>query len=143
MLISKQTQGRPLSSSLTRLSLPPAYYQRAIASTPKTAVKGFLLGGLAWFSWVSLIPSGRASEGKEEKIQTSRARADSGPFPSNQDSLRTRNHSWTRRCRFGCRSYSCSGRSWTSCSCCCSGFARKGRSCRHAAFAFVSFPSLI
>ncbi|KAL7413855.1 urea transporter [Mrakia frigida] len=34
-----------------------AYYQRAIASTPKTAVKGFLLGGLAWFS----IPFGLAT----------------------------------------------------------------------------------
>ncbi|KAL7413835.1 Sodium:solute symporter family-domain-containing protein [Mrakia frigida] len=34
-----------------------AYYQRAIASNPGTAVKGFLLGGLAWFS----IPFGLAT----------------------------------------------------------------------------------
>lgn len=34
-----------------------AYWQRAVASRPQTAVKGFLLGGLAWFS----VPFGFAT----------------------------------------------------------------------------------
>lgn len=48
---------RPPRPSLTPSSFPLAYYQRAIASEPKTAVRGFLLGGLAWFS----IPFGLAT----------------------------------------------------------------------------------
>lgn len=32
------------------LANPGRYWQRAIASRPSTAMKGYLLGGLAWFS---------------------------------------------------------------------------------------------
>jgi len=34
-----------------------AYWQRAIASTPQTSVKAFLMGGIAWFG----IPMGIAT----------------------------------------------------------------------------------
>lgn len=39
-----------LCSGLGTVFLDQAYWQRAIASRPKTAVRAYILGGLAWFA---------------------------------------------------------------------------------------------
>lgn len=52
-----------LSSSATHSSNDQAYHQRGVASDPSTAVKAFLMGGLAWLAvpWVFATAMGLAA----------------------------------------------------------------------------------